>query len=79
MAAFLTPIAVLSFLVLIIPVAALPVRLTFVTVLAQALKEKSPGGAASYSRTTGLVGAVIMTPLPRAMKAAAPAEGLADG
>ena len=65
MTAFAIPIAFLVLLVLNVPVAALLVRLLFIADLAQALKEKSPIGGAgvttSYSRVTGLVGAVIMT------------------
>jgi hypothetical protein len=65
MTAFAIPIEILTLLVLNVPVAALLLRLPFIADLAQALKEKSPIGGAgdttSYSRVTGLVGAVIMT------------------
>src|ERR1700677_854136 len=65
MTAFSIPIEILTLLVLNVPVAALLARLPFIADLAQALKEKSPIGGAgdttSYSRVTGLVGAVIMT------------------
>jgi len=58
-------IAVIALLALNLPVAVLLGRLPFIADLAQALKEKSPIGGAgdttSYSRVTGLVGAVIMT------------------
>jgi hypothetical protein len=57
--------AVIALLVLNLPVAVLLGRLPFIADLAQVLKEKSPIGGAddttSYSRVTGLVGAVIMT------------------
>ena len=65
MTAFSIIIAVVALLALNVPVAALLGRLAFIADLAQALKEKSPIGGAgdttSYSRVTGLVGAVIMT------------------
>ena len=57
--------AAIALIVLNVPVSVLLGRLPFITDLTQALKEKSPIGGSddttSYSRVTGLVGAVIMT------------------
>ncbi len=65
MTAFAVIIAGMALLALNAPVAILLLRLPFVVDLKQALQEKSPIGGAddttSYSRVTGLVGAVIMT------------------
>jgi hypothetical protein len=58
-------VAIWAFLVFNLPVVVLLVRLPFLADLREALKEKGPiGGLAdttSYSRVTGLVGAVILT------------------
>jgi hypothetical protein len=65
MTPFSIAIAGISLLVLNAPTLLLLGRLPFITDLAKALKEKSPVGGetdtTSYSRVTGLVGAVIMT------------------
>ena len=55
MAAFFTPTEVTSLLAPTVPVATVSARLTFVTVLARALKKKSADGATNYSRVTGRV------------------------
>ena len=65
MTSFAVIIAAMALLALNAPVAVLLLRLPFVADLKQVLQEKNPIGGAddttSYSRVTGLVGAVIMT------------------